>query len=57
MRDTSQSCDAEQAARAALAATAAAEQLSALLVDGAIEIHVARPVDDAEGRAALSQYT
>ena len=47
---------AEQAARAELTGTAAADQVTAVLVDGAIEIHIPDAVADDEVRAALSRY-
>ena len=47
---------AEQAARAELTGTAAAGQVTAVLVDGAIEIHIPDAVADDEVRAALSRY-
>ena len=47
---------AEQAARAALAGTAAADRVSAVLEDGSIEIHVPRVGAEDEVRSALSQY-
>ena len=47
---------AERAARTALAGTAAADQVSAVLVGGAVEIHIPESVADDEVRAALSRY-
>ena len=47
---------AEQAARAALAGTVAADQVAAVLVDGSLEIHVPGSCDADEVRAALSRY-
>ncbi|MBV9919107.1 MAG: acyl-CoA synthetase [Solirubrobacterales bacterium] len=47
---------AEQAARAALTETGLADAVRAVLIDGAIEIHVPRSDSDEEVRAVLSQY-
>ncbi|MBV8952700.1 MAG: acyl-CoA synthetase [Solirubrobacterales bacterium] len=47
---------AEQAARAALTETGLADAVRAVLIDGAIEIHVPRSHSDEEVRAVLSQY-
>ena len=48
---------AERAARDALAGTAVGDQRAAVLVDGAVEIHVpSSDHDDDEVRTALSQY-
>jgi fatty-acyl-CoA synthase len=47
---------AEQAARDALHQTAVRDQVRAVLVDGAIEIHVPRSAHDDQVREALSEY-
>ena len=47
---------AERAARDALAETGLGDQVRAVLVDGAVEIHVPRSADDDEVGAVLSQY-
>jgi len=47
---------AEQAARRALAQTAVAEQVHAVLVGGAIEIHVPHSLDDDDVGAALAKF-
>jgi fatty-acyl-CoA synthase len=47
---------AEQAARRALADTTLADQVHAVLVGGAIEIHVPRSLHDHDVSAALSQF-
>ena len=47
---------AEQAARDAIAETPLGDQVQAVLIDGAIEIHVPHSSRDDEVRAALSQY-
>ena len=47
---------AEQAARAAVAEIGLSDQVQAVLIDGALEIHVPRSDHDEVVRAALSQY-
>jgi fatty-acyl-CoA synthase len=47
---------AEQAGRAAIAGTVVADQLEAVLVDGAIEIRIPHSRDDDKVLAALSEY-
>ena len=48
---------AERAATAALAGTPAQAHIRAVLVDGAVVIHVPRGLDDASVREVLSSYT
>ncbi len=47
---------AEQAARDALADTGLGDHVRAVVIDGAVEIHVPRSAHDAEVAAVLSQY-